>query len=101
MISAIAGNHAFTCAKQGFPTRSRHPMIFKYHGLYRYRVTFSDTYNFQAFDLGLLVNDIEEAVTILKGAGYFRTHLSSAERRGWAIILTMAGVEFACSILVR
>lgn len=56
--------------------------VFKYHGLYRYRGVFSDPYDFQVLDLGLLVNDIEEAATILEGAGYFRTSIPNAEQEG-------------------
>ena len=54
--------------------------VFQSHGLNRFREQSCDSYGFQSVDLGLLVNDLNEAAAILEGAGYFRTATRSAEQ---------------------
>lgn len=54
--------------------------VFQSYGLRRFREQSCGPYGFQSVDLGLLVNDLEEAAAILEGAGYFKTDTRSPEQ---------------------
>lgn len=54
--------------------------VFQSYGLRRFCEQSCDPYGFQSVDLGLLVNNLDEAAAVLEGAGYFRTDTRSSEQ---------------------